>query len=36
MMKNAASFTCDTLKGAGHQIPWKRKEEFTRILLQLE
>lgn len=35
MMVNAASITCDTLRGADHQIPWKRKEELTKILLSL-
>ncbi|MBS1510067.1 MAG: alpha/beta hydrolase [Bacteroidetes bacterium] len=35
MMVNAASIHADTLHGADHQIPWKRKAELTSILLQL-
>jgi pimeloyl-ACP methyl ester carboxylesterase len=35
MMMNAASISADTLHGADHQIPWKNKEEFTKILLNL-
>ena len=33
MMINAASLKADTLSGADHQIPWKRREEFKTILL---
>jgi len=36
LMVNAASIRADTLKGADHQIPWKRQEEFKNILLELE
>jgi pimeloyl-ACP methyl ester carboxylesterase len=36
MMVNASSITADTLKGADHQIPWKRREEFKNILLGLK
>jgi pimeloyl-ACP methyl ester carboxylesterase len=36
MMVNAASIRADTIKGANHQIPWKRREEFKKILLELE
>ncbi len=36
MMVNAASFTADTLRGADHQVPWKRREKFKNILLGLE
>lgn len=35
-MRNATSVKIDTLIGAGHQIPWKNREQFTKILLQLE
>lgn len=35
-MVNASSITIDTLKGAGHQIPWKNREDFKKILLSLE
>ncbi|HMK24842.1 MAG TPA: alpha/beta hydrolase [Chitinophagaceae bacterium] len=35
-MVHASSITIDTLKGAGHQIPWKNREEFKKILLNLE
>jgi pimeloyl-ACP methyl ester carboxylesterase len=35
MMVNAASIKPDTLRGADHQIPWKRREEFKKILLGL-
>ena len=35
-MVNAASITIDTLKGAGHKIPWKNREDFKKILLSLE
>ena len=34
-MVNAASIKADTLVGADHQIPWKRKEDFKEILLKL-
>jgi pimeloyl-ACP methyl ester carboxylesterase len=34
-MVNAASITADTLYGADHQIPWKRREEVRDILLGL-
>jgi pimeloyl-ACP methyl ester carboxylesterase len=33
MMLNARSIIADTIKGADHQIPWKNKEAFTRLLL---
>jgi hypothetical protein len=36
MMVNAASIKSDTLRGADHQIPWKKREEFKKILLGLE
>lgn len=36
MMVNASSIKTDTLKGAGHQVPWKNREEFKKILLGLE
>ncbi len=35
MMVNAKSITADTLRGADHQIPWKRREEVRDILLKL-
>ncbi|WP_460558895.1 alpha/beta fold hydrolase [Ferruginibacter profundus] len=35
MMVNARSITADTLRGADHQIPWKRMDELKKILLQL-
>jgi pimeloyl-ACP methyl ester carboxylesterase len=34
-MINAASITADTLHGADHQIPWKRREAVRDILLEL-
>ncbi len=36
MMINAKSVRSDTLKGADHQIPRKRREELKNILLRLE
>ena len=36
MMIHAASIKADTLKGADHQVPWKRREEFKNILLGLK
>jgi len=36
MMVNAASINADTLHGADHQIPWKRREDLKAILLKLE
>lgn len=36
MMVNAASIRADTLRGAGHNVPWKRQEEFKNILLELK
>lgn len=36
MMVNAASVSADTLHGADHQIPWKRREDLKAILLKLE
>lgn len=36
MMIHASSISVDTLKGADHQIPWKNREEFKKILLELE
>lgn len=35
MMTNAKQIKCDTIKGAGHLIPWKNEKEFTSILLNL-
>lgn len=35
MMINAASITADTLHGADHQIPWKKREELKHILMGL-
>jgi pimeloyl-ACP methyl ester carboxylesterase len=35
MMIHAASISADTLRGAGHQIPWENKEVFKDILLTL-
>jgi pimeloyl-ACP methyl ester carboxylesterase len=35
MMTNAQSIIADTLRGADHQIPWKRMEELRAILLNL-
>jgi pimeloyl-ACP methyl ester carboxylesterase len=35
MMVNGASITADTIKGADHQIPWKNKDAFTKLLLEL-
>jgi pimeloyl-ACP methyl ester carboxylesterase len=35
MMVNAFSISADTIKGADHQIPWKNKDEFTKLLLEL-
>lgn len=35
MMINAKSIMADTLHGADHQIPWKRRDEMRDILLQL-
>lgn len=35
MMKNASSIKSDTLFGADHQIPWKRREQVRDLLLQL-
>jgi pimeloyl-ACP methyl ester carboxylesterase len=34
-MVNASSIKSDTLFGADHQIPWKRREEFKNILMTL-
>lgn len=34
-MLHAASLTADTLRGADHQIPWKRREAVRDILLRL-
>jgi pimeloyl-ACP methyl ester carboxylesterase len=36
MMVKAASIKCDTVFGANHQIPWKRKEELKNILLSID
>ena len=36
MMINASSISVDTLKGADHQVPWKRREEVKKILLGLD
>ncbi|MEP6674015.1 MAG: alpha/beta hydrolase [Ferruginibacter sp.] len=35
MMIHAKSIAADTLRGADHQIPWKRREEVRDILLGL-
>lgn len=35
MLVNAESVTADTLVGADHQIPWKNREAFTKVLLGL-
>lgn len=35
MMRNAKSIEIDTLRGADHQIPWKRYLEMKEILLRL-
>lgn len=35
MMINAQSIISDTLKGADHLFPWKNKEAFKNLLLQL-
>ncbi len=36
MMTNAASVKADTLNGADHQVPWKRRDELRQILLGLQ
>jgi len=36
MMKNAAGMKADTLIGAAHHIPWKRREELRDLLMLLE
>lgn len=36
MMVNAASIRIDTLHGADHQVPWKRRDDFKKILSKLE
>ena len=35
MLINAKSVTADTIFGADHQIPWKNKSEFTKLLLNI-
>src|SRR5687767_8227011 len=35
MMINASLLTSDTIKGAGHHIPWKNKDRITELLLRL-
>ena len=35
MLTNAQAIFIDTLTGAGHLIPWKNKEAFTNMLLNL-
>lgn len=35
-MINALSIHADTLKGADHQVPWKRFDELKQILFQLK
>jgi pimeloyl-ACP methyl ester carboxylesterase len=35
MLVNASGITIDTLFEAGHQIPWKNRTEFTKMLLEL-
>jgi pimeloyl-ACP methyl ester carboxylesterase len=34
MFVNAKSIVSDTIWGADHQIPWKNRKEFTKLLLQ--
>ena len=36
MMTHAESIRADTLKGADHNFPWKRREEFKNILMHLD
>lgn len=36
MLVNARSVRSDTLRGADHQVPWKRFEELKAILMELE
>jgi pimeloyl-ACP methyl ester carboxylesterase len=36
MMIHAASIRSDTIRGADHNFPWKRREEFKNILLGLD
>lgn len=36
MMVNAASINADTIRGADHQIPWKRREALRDILVGLK
>lgn len=36
MMVNAASTHSDTIRGVRHQIPWQRRKELKKILLELE
>ena len=36
MMIHAESIHADTLKGADHNFPWKRREEFKNILMHLD
>jgi pimeloyl-ACP methyl ester carboxylesterase len=36
MMVNARSIRADTLKGADHNFPWNRREEFIKFLLNLD
>jgi len=35
MMVNAASITADTVFGGDHQIPWNRREDLKKLLLNL-
>ena len=35
MMTNAKAITVDTIAGGGHQLPWKNKDDITKVLLQL-
>ncbi len=35
MLTNARSIQADTLRGADHQIPWKRYDELRQVLLNL-
>jgi pimeloyl-ACP methyl ester carboxylesterase len=36
MMVNAASISVDTLYGADHQVPWKRRDDLKNILAELK
>jgi pimeloyl-ACP methyl ester carboxylesterase len=36
MMINAASIHSDTIRGANHNFPWNKREEFKRLLLNID